>query len=310
MKRSHGILSVIVLLVILIAGSVFFVWISAPNVQEYEWTFQRALAAFDVPAPTTISNVVDNSQAGQIFNLDVTFSPTPDTVQTFVSGICDGILVQGYDPFVAIASAFPDSPNAILISDEAIHYSYSPDVGPTIFGNQCRPKGASVLQIRVDKADPVLYTIKLGSLPWGGPSFSQFPIAHFELPIDGEDFPLIVVGLYRRQSDLVLIHDRLCMESRTDNGFRGLGYKPPVSFETRPYIGADVRIAIDGRESYAVTINDSGKMVAYSDQDDYREWEWNFCPQVPTSPGRHRVEMIVVTRESVVSEYAWEYIVE
>lgn len=310
MKRSHGMLSVIVLLVILIAGSVVFVWINAPSVQEYEWAFQRVLAAFGAPIPTDISNVIDNSQAGRAVDLDVTFTAMPSTVHTFVSGICNGSLVQGYDPFVAIASAFPDSPNAILIADEAIHYSYSPNVGPTIFGNQCRQNPAAVLQIRVDKSDPVFYKVKLGYLPDGGPSFSKFPIAHFELPIGGEDFPLIVVGLYRRQSDLVLIHDRLCMESRTQNDFRGWGYKPPVPFETRPYIGADVRISIDGRESYAVTINDSGKMVAYSDQDDYREWEWNFCPQVPTSPGRHRVEMMVVTRESVVSEYAWEYIVE
>jgi len=310
MKRSHGILSVIVLLVILIAGSVFFVWISAPNVQEYEWTFQRALAAFGVPAPMSISNVVDNSQAGQIFNLDVTFSATPDTVQTFVSGICDGILVQGYDPFVAIASAFPDSPNAILIVDEGIHYSYSPNVGSTVFGSQCRPNGSSVFQIRVDKVDPALYTVKLGYLPTGGTNFPEVPMAHFELPLDGEAFPLIVVGLNRQRDNLVLIYDRLCMEARLDNFFRSWNYKPFVSFETRPYIGADVRISIDGRESYAVTINDSGKMVAYSDQDDYREWEWNFCPQVPTSTGRHTVEMMVVTREGVVSEYAWEYIVE
>jgi len=292
-------------LIFLILPGLFY---SSPS--PYPWTFQQALAVIDAPIPLDVVDVDDHSSVGSYYAINVTFKASPSTVHRFAAGICHGELYQRYDPFETRNVSVVRYPYAILVPDEAIHFAFSNNTPDTVFGNHCRQTRSTLLQISIDKSDPALYSVRLSSEDLTLDLFPSVPLADYELPLEGTDFPLIVVGLRHVETDYALVGNRLCMEPRSSNVWRSDATTRLVNPETTPYIGSDVRVRINGVEMPPATINDDGKFVAYDQVDNYRNWEWNYCLTMPTTPGRYQVDMIVTTSDGVVSGYTWDYVVE
>lgn len=116
------------------------------------------LLDIDVPDDATEINLF--SHTWQSFNLRVDFKAPPESVAAFNENVCDGVLLQGYNPFDAIdyATPFLSDPH-IIDTGVGLVYSY-PGVNTTDFhyGNKCWKNGQKI-EILIDKTNPDLYKI-------------------------------------------------------------------------------------------------------------------------------------------------------
>jgi hypothetical protein len=306
--KQRQIALVLVVIVVLLFLSLLVTQISAPQKPSYNWVFQEALQTIGVSFPVNISDVTDNSHVGRYFAIDVSFKADPATTHVLAAQICNGELYQRYDPFNAESSPLTSIPNAILVTDDAIHYSFSLNTADTIFGNRCRQNPAVKLEIRVDKSDPHLFAVRLSTIRDSVLFFPSVPLAHYETPLAEADFPLVVVGIRQDIDGYLLVGETLCFEARNAAYWLEMGSRRnSVPAETVPYIGADVRMRIDDIEMPSATINTDGKLVPYANIEEYRSWEWNYCIKPPDATGIHTVEIIVTINGNMFGEYLWQY---
>ncbi len=271
--------------------------------REDDWTPERIERALGVPIPADAVEV--SYRGGYIYGgrLELSFRAPPESVSEFVEGICNGILIQGYDPFNSIDTADP-VPRSILIKvPHYPHYSRSPDTLITTAGNRCVGRSSTEFQIAVDRRDANLYTVRF-EIPCACTDFSdRHGYATYINPLRGTGFPLMVIGMMSVDDEFVLAHDVVCMETQT-------GYYYQREWFPEAYYGADVQILVDDDPLTPAYIpEDRWELTPRHDADGnfVQPSLWNYCfiPDWPS--GLQTMTLNVTTTDGIEHTFSWQF---
>jgi hypothetical protein len=142
--------------------------------EDDSWNKESAENFLRTPLPTDVHDVKFGGRTGRGGQLDLSFEASYESVDTFVSQFCKGLLYQGYDPFNAIDTE-KQHEGAYLITMEQYYptsyYSYSPNTSDKLFGIRCvallgfgQGNGPAQIQILVDKTSHDAALVKIEAL--------------------------------------------------------------------------------------------------------------------------------------------------
>jgi hypothetical protein len=274
-----------------------------------EVSTEEIFQAFNAPIPSQARNVVLEHDRASSTYVSASFQAAPQDAQPFIDRICDGALVQGYDPFTAEDSGEPLAGSVLMKVRDFVYYSRSPETPDTVWGLRCHAFTYGIHQLRVDKSDAALWDIRFEQ-PGGDCTQLQVPRCHslgvdYANPLD--DVPLMVVGLQEEDSQWTLVHPELCFE------FSQLPvamFSPEAGSEQ--YIGATMEIHIDDRVLPLSIVHQSYRLLSAEeftvDSSLYAQYDiyWDQCARQYWTVGEHEVE-ITVTPVSGEREF-WSFV--
>jgi hypothetical protein len=259
-------------------------------------TTEEILEAFNAPIPSQARNVVLEHDRASSTYVAASFEATPQDAQSFIDRICDGVLIQGYDPFTAEDSGEPLAGSVLMKVREFVYYSHSPETPDTVWGLRCHAFNYGIHQLRVDKSDDLLWHVRFEQ-PSNDCKQLQVPRCHslgvdYANPID--DAPLMVVGLQEHDSEWTLVHPELCFE------FLRL---PVALFSpedgSEQYIGATMEIRVDDIRMLTSIVHQDFRLLSAEefrvDSSLYAQYDiyWDQCARQYWAVGEHEVEITV-----------------
>jgi len=114
---------------------------------------------FDQNMPENATNINYVKQTGYGGFFDVSFTAPEVEIQKFVSGICGGEFILGYNPFNAVDTTYaqfiPDNTTYIFVETRSSsYYSYSLNTPITQAGNRCWDDIDGYYHILVNRNEP------------------------------------------------------------------------------------------------------------------------------------------------------------
>jgi hypothetical protein len=282
---------------------------------QQELTTAEVFEYFGAPIPRQAQNVVLEDGGFGSSYVAASFQAAPQDAQPFIEGICDGALVQGYDPFIAQDTAEPLAGSILIKMEDFVYYSLSTEAPDTIWGLRCHALTNGVHQLRVDKSDSEMWRIRFEQ-PGGDclrplspvPQCSDMGV-EYSNPID--DVPLMVIGLHEIGDEWVLQHPELCFEF--------LRY--PLSVigrqdEWQRYIGSIMEISIDnvalptGIVHHRQRLLIAEEFIIDTDIHGQNDIYWDVCAEREWVAGKHEVMIRVSPVSGAQEVWSFTFVVE
>src|SRR5258708_204370 len=245
---------------------------------------------------------------GVMPRLQFSFKSPSASAASFIGAFCNGVMYQGYNPLKSEDSYLP-SPNAILIRGQGtIHYSQSPGVPETIFGNRCERK-SWIEEFVIDKSDSRQFVVsyRLSYVANVNPE-EYYPRAQTVAPF-GNKFRFYITGLREEksqgsQSVYVLSYPTMCFET-SDLALMWDYWQLTSEANLDQYQGASVKITIDGTVQQPAKITNWGHLIDASHNAPLAKWD--YCLTGTWQLVVHSVEMVVAPVKRSPKMFNWQF---
>ena len=309
MKSKH--IAYIVLFCFICLSIILLIWgvLNIPIIDLGEPTLENELKIWNAELPTDTEDLLyfyDES------TVELQFRSSFEEALRFAEQVCGAPLIQGYDPFNAVNSAFPEEGSVLIKTENFLYYSRSPYTDD-VMGNRCDPTfGGSrqVVQIAVHKqmdGDGFLQLMQ----PIGSCEKDFIPSCYllgmnYVNPI--KNFPFMVIGLAFDGDNLVLSHDEICMDT--------LYMYPDIrawQSDWGYWVGAEVIISIDDNPLETGVITQQGRLIpkelADSNIKIIRNHYWHYCIHQTWIQGYHSVKVEMLASNEVTESIDFKFLV-
>jgi hypothetical protein len=299
-----------------------------------DWSLEVIEELIDRPFPPSAQNIYFDGRIGVLGSYGITpslkfsFLASPDDATAFAHSFCNGVLHQGYDPFIALDSEYPSSGDILIAGDPFLYYSSSPNADSDIAGNRCvrldwrNPYRSGAPrrwfeEIALELSEP-LATVRY-RLPYKANAYdpTAYPVAYHINPLD-DQFSLYVSGIVEIEryefslsqmgtifNDLeasgvsfAQTYPTLCFRSRGwDNMQYDRFYWSPQLLV--PYQQAKIGISIDDTLLFTTTLTEEGVMFDPT----YQE----FCFDTTWGAGNHNARLDVQRTDGIAESFEWQF---
>lgn len=287
--------------------------ISCTSLFGSTWDEMSAVSYLEANIPADATDVEISETLRRFGDLEITFSSSEESALNFASEIC-GELIEGYDPFDAVASASPGN-GFILIKNAYTHYTKSRLDTTNVAGHRCLGSRGHIWHISITPQgqEGKVYIVRFkqyGGCPVSDDTIPCDEIADYINPILNSGFPLMVLGLEEINGQYTANYHEICMETRLNHDISAMHNS--FTDNLLPYLGSTMSIIVAGESLPEATITAEGHLVpteAIDELDTVRSPRWNYCFDVNAESGTHPIRLSVNNQQGI-NEFSWAFQIE